>query len=434
MITHPLLSQRAGYGIKLGLSRVGEVLQFLGEPQDAMASVHIAGTNGKGSTCALISSALQEAGYRVGLYTSPHLIHVNERFKINGVAVSDADLSEEIESLDRSLREWAQARGEHLQPLTYYEFVTVMAFVYFAKMGVDIMVVEVGLGGRLDATNVVHPLVTAIVSVGLDHTDKLGDTLAAIATEKAGIIKRGVPVVTGALGEEARNAVSRVAEYYGAEVWRPGAHLFRESCRDGWALRTPIGGLSGVKLQLAGAHQGHNAMVALGVLHQLNALGFSVSDEAIFAGFENASLAGRCQRPHPRVLVDGAHNPHAARALAALLEASPRPKSRILLLGMGDDRDPVSFVEPLLPYIDEIVTTRCAHPKARDSRQLALALGKVDCLLADGGMIEKALPDVFADADEVLVSGSLYVVGAALSLIGDGVLSEVDRRARPESD
>jgi dihydrofolate synthase/folylpolyglutamate synthase len=175
-------------------------------------------------------------------------------------------------------------------------------------------------------------------------------------------------------------------------------------------------------------------MVAVGVLHQLNALGFSVSDEAILAGFGSAVLAGRCQRPHPRVLVDGAHNPHAARALAAVLAASPKPKSRILLLGMSHERDPVPFVEPLLPYVDEIVTTRCAHPKARDSRQLALALGQVDCLLADGGMIEQALPDVFADADEVLVAGSLYVVGAALSLISDGALNEVDRRALPESD
>ena len=434
MITHPLLSQRAAYGIKLGLSRIREVLQFLGEPQDAMACVHIAGTNGKGSTCALTASALEAAGYQVGLYTSPHLIHVNERLKVNGIAISDADLCEEIESLDRSLREWAQARGENLQPLTYYEFVTVMAFVYFAKMGVDIMVVEVGLGGRLDATNVVRPLVTAIVSVGLDHTEKLGDNLAAIATEKAGIIKRGVPVVTGALGEEARAAVGRVADYYGAEVWRPGSHIFREHCRDGWSLRTPMGGLSAVRLQMEGAHQGHNAMVSFGVLHQLNGLGFSVGNDAIFSGFQKAVLIGRCQRPHPRVLVDGAHNPHAARALAVVLASSPRPKSRILLLGMGEERDPLPFVTPLLPHIDEIVTTRCAHPKARDSRQLALALGEVDCLLADGGMIEKALPDVFADADEVLVTGSLYTVGAALSLISDGVLSAVDRRVPPESD
>lgn len=434
MIRHSVLDQLGTHGVRLGLEQTRSFLDFLGEPHRAYPVIHVAGTNGKGSVCTYVTAALVKAGYRVGTNLSPHIETVNERIKFDGEPVDDVRLLDGIEALDRARTDWAASVGMQEVPLTYFEFMTVLAFRMFAEAAVDVAVVEVGMGGRLDATNVVDPLACAITSISLDHTEVLGDTLALIAAEKAGIIKRGVPVVIGPMPAEAREAIEARAKVMGAPLWKPGPEMTRESRKAGWSLRTPGGSVSDVKLAMPGLHQGANALVALGLLHLLRKRGFHIPDSAIKDGLESARIAGRLETLKPGLIVDGAHNEEGAIALAAWLASRPRPKNRILLLGMGMERDPVRFVKPLLPHFDEIVTTRGAHPKARDPMQLAAALQDLDAVLSAGGTVDEALPEVFRDADETVVAGSLYLVGAVRTLVRDGALDGIEAGQGPDEE
>lgn len=434
MIHHPVLDQLSAHGVKLGLERTKSFLEYLGEPHRAFPVIHVAGTNGKGSVCTYVTAALVAAGYRVGTNLSPHLEAVNERVRIDGVPVEDAHLVEALEALDRERLDYAASVGMLEAPLTYFEFLTVLAFKMFAEANVDVAVIEVGMGGRLDATNVVDPVVTAITTIGFDHMEELGSTLGAIAGEKAGILKRNVPVVLGPLPQEARDVIEARAQTLHCPLWKPGPSMIREPRKTGWSFKTPGGTLSDVKLGMEGPHQGANALVALGVLHQLRTRGFLIPDEALRKGLETGRLPGRMERLRPGLLVDGAHNLDGANALAAYLATQPRPKSRILLLGMGIERDPAQFVAPLLKHVDEIVTTRSSHYKARDPGPLAKALEGVDALISEGGAIEEMLPEVYAEADETLVAGSLYLVGAVRSLVADGAIDGIVPGQGPAAD
>jgi dihydrofolate synthase/folylpolyglutamate synthase len=423
VLSHPVLDQLAKAGVRLGLDRIQAFLVALGEPHRSAPVVHVAGTNGKGSVCAFVTSALVASGYTVGTTISPHLEEVNERILIDGLPIDDAALEEAIEAVDRARWDWSRSAGIQGHGLTYFEFMIAVAFWVFARRQVQVMVVEVGMGGRLDATNVVVPAVCAIPSIGLDHQAELGDTVALIAQEKAGILKRGAPVVIGPMPLEAREVFERFAARLGSALWKPGTQLRREQRRSGsWNLSTPAGALGDLALGLDGAHQGANASVALGALHLLRNQGFHVPDDAIRAGFERAFIAGRLERVAPGLVLDGAHNEDGAKVLAQWLAQQPRPKCRILVWGMGTDRDPMAVIAPLAPHFDEIVTTRCDHPKARDPVELAEALSDLDAVLSAGGPIEEVLPEVYAEADETVVAGSLYLVGAARSLVRSGAL------------
>ncbi|TNE87397.1 MAG: bifunctional folylpolyglutamate synthase/dihydrofolate synthase [Deltaproteobacteria bacterium] len=434
MIRHPVLDQLASSGIKLGLERVRAFLASLGDPQRAYPVVHVAGTNGKGSVCAMVSTALVRAGYQVGTNTSPHLEDVNERVRLNMLPISDGKLVEAIESLDRLRRDWSESMGMEEAGLTYFEFLTALAMMVFAQEGVDAAVFEVGLGGRLDATNVLTPQVTAITSIGMDHADVLGDSLDKIAAEKAGILKAGVPVVIGVLPAEAREVVERYATRLRCPIWRPGKELFKSKGRDGWSLSTPDGTLENVRPAMPGDHQITNALVALGVLHGLRREGFVISDEAIREGIEQAVMPGRLEELRPGLIIDGAHNRPATEALAAWLAQRGKKGTRLLLWGMGEGRDAAHILEPLLPYVDEVIATQCAHPKARKSHELAAALTDLDAVLADGGIIDEVLAEVYAEADETLVAGSLFVAGAARSLVRAGVLDGIEPGQGPLHD
>lgn len=427
MITHPVLSRLAMSGIRLGLERVRDFLTVLGEPHLKYAVVHVGGTNGKGSTVAMVARSLEAAGYRVGSNHSPHTSQINERIWIDGSPIDDAFLEECIGAVERARNTWAATAGIEGEPLTYFEMITAVAFLAFARAGVDVAVIEVGLGGRLDATNVVQPVVTAVTSIGLDHVDKLGDTLPAIAGEKAGIFKKGVPAVIGPMDASATDVFERHAAVLKIDLWKPGTHLRRTQVGDAWELSTPDGTLR-VTLGLQGPHQGANASVALGILHLLRRQGFPVPDEAITKGFSTAWLPGRLEELRPGLIIDGAHNEAGVTALARWLSKRPRPEVRILLWGMGEGRDPLPIVAPLLPYVDELVTTRCAHPKARDAYDLALQLEDAEVVLSAGGSIDDDLPEVWWEADEVIVAGSLYLVGAVRDLVDEGVLDEEPER------
>lgn len=421
MITHPVLASLEGSGVRLGLDDMRGFLAYVGNPHLAYPVVHVAGTNGKGSVCTMVTEALVAAGYRVGTNTSPHLEAVNERIRLDGVPIDDASLTEAIEATDRERWAWARSAGLAHAPLTHFEFLTALAFRVFAERAVDVAVIEVGLGGRLDGTNVVSPTVCAITSIGLDHVAELGSDLAGIAGEKAGILKRGVPVVVGVMPPEARAVIEARAASLGCEVWT-AAQLRRERrVEDGvvrWTLGTPDGSPGAVTLAMPGAHQGVNASVALGVLHRLRRAGFTIDDAAIVAGLSRAQIAGRIETLRPGLIADGAHNPDGTAALAAWLATRPRQGKRILLFGMGRDRDARAVLGPLLPHFDEIVLTRCDHPNAREPVEIAALLGPIDVPLSDGGPIEGCLDEVCAEADEVVVAGSLYLVGAARAWVG----------------
>jgi len=423
MITHPILSQLSQHGVKLGLDRMRDFMQTLGEPHAAYPSVHVAGTNGKGSVCAMVTSVLVDAGYTVGTTYSPHAEALNERIQIDGIPIDDGSLNELVEAVDRARLDWAESRRLPKNSLTYFEFVTAAAFLAFARRQVNAAVVEVGMGGRLDATNVLKPQVCAITHVGFDHQEFLGDTLAAIAGEKAGIIIPGTPVVMGPMPEEARTVILNRARGLNAPVWRPGSELRREYRRDGWVLATPDGSVSSVQLGMNGAHQGANATVALGVLHQLRRQGFLIPDEAIVSGLQRAFLPGRIEELLPGLVLDGSHNAASVKVLAKWLEQRPRPQSRILLWGMGTSREPAKCIQALVPLVDEVVTTRCAHPKAWEPVDLALQLQELDVALSAGSDIEETLPEVFQEAHETIVAGSLFLAGAARSIVNSGGLA-----------
>jgi len=420
--SHPALDAVARAGIRLGLDRVGAFLRFVGDPQLAAPAVHVAGTNGKGSVCTVVTSALVEAGFRVGTTISPHVEELNERVQIDGVPVSDEVLDDALCRMDDARRKWARHAGIEGEVLTYFELATAAAFVVFADHAVDVMVVEVGLGGRLDATNVVRPLVCAIPTIGLDHQAELGPDLASIAREKAGIVKPGVPVVIGPLPPEARAVFDRVCAEVGAPLWAPPA-LSRERHRDGrLTFRTPRGEIGPVHLGMEGEHQEANAMVAVAAVHCLSERGFAVSDAALLEALATARIPVRLEWIAPGVVADGAHNPDGTRALAAWLASRPRPRRRVLVFGMGEDRDPREVLAPLVPHVDAIVTARCAHPRARDPRALARMVRDLAPDVTAGGAIEDTLPLVVANADETIVAGSLFLAGAARSVARAGRL------------
>ncbi len=392
----------------MGLERVEILLNRLGAPHEGLRVVHVAGTNGKGSVCALVAEGLRSGGHRVGMSLSPHLQEVNERIQVDGKPISD-------EALSLLLEEVAVAAGDDFP--TYFELIMVCAFLHFDRLGVDYAVVEVGLGGRLDASNVVsRPLITAITTLGLDHTDRLGPDLASIAAEKAGIIKSSVPVVVGKLPPKALSVVRSMAAEKGAEFLamdedfkvsgRPADFSYLRGSRE----------LLELELSLVGAHQVHNAGVAITMLQLLG-----VGDAAIRQGLKNAQHPGRLEWLGPRLLIDGAHNTESAEALAAYLRSLPRPGRRTLVLGASVDKDIRSLAAPLAPCVDRILTSRCSHFRAQQPGDVAAALVDLPVPVMPAGAIEDTLRAVRASEDLVVVAGSLFLAGAVRDLVQSGL-------------
>lgn len=308
------LQQGAWRDVRLGLHRTEELLERLGRPQDELRIVHVAGTNGKGSTCAFVAGILQEAGYKTGLFTSPYILRFNERVQVNRKDISD----EELYAAACEVRDAAESMEE--QP-TAFELITAVALLHFARVGCEAVVLEVGLGGRLDSTNVVDPVACAIAPVSLDHTHVLGDTLGKIAVEKAGIIKPGIPVVCAAQPDEALSVIRARAREVSAPLIVPRfgrIHAHAEGLRQVFSYD----GLADVRLRLAGVYQPGNAVLAIELARLLRTRGFEISDEAIKRGLESAYWPGRFEvvETAPTVIVDGGHNEQGARALAASLQ------------------------------------------------------------------------------------------------------------------
>lgn len=401
------------HGIKLGLETMTALTARLGMPQSRYRTLHIAGTNGKGSTAAMAAVILQAAGYRVGLYTSPHLVDFRERIRVNGEMIAESQVAQLTEQLQALC-------PPDLAP-TFFEYTTAMAFQHFADSGVDVAVLEVGLGGRFDATNVVTPMACAITTIALDHQAYLGNTRSAIAFEKAGIIKSGVPVVLGRLDDDAWRTIEQVARERQAPVFRIGEHFHTEGEEPQQFSYRGLGmRYDGLTCPLAGRHQLDNAACALALLAAAAPQGIVVTSEAMRTGLHAVKWAGRLEVAdrRPTILLDGAHNPAAATALADFLTRADRShpsRPVILVLGMMRDKDHRGFVEPLRSLVDEVVLTQADLPRSATAQELQSSLGD----LLSHPHVVPSLSDAMALARQLATPDGLVCVTGSLMLVGE---------------
>ena len=393
----------------------------LGRPDRAYPSAHIAGTNGKGSTAAFLESILRHAGFRTGLNTSPHLERINERIRMGGEEISDADFAETLARV-RSLTEELLASGKLRAHPTYFECVTAMAFEYFARQRVDFGIFEVGLGGRLDATNILTPVVSIITRVDFDHENFLGHSLAEIAGEKAGILKESVPVIVAEQRPEAREVILERARELRCPVTET-SQIFRidQQSTAGSLPRARVTEITtGWAIDLApslpGRFQLGNALNAVAAARLLQKRGYRISDESIAQGIATTVWPGRLEKlqSRPDVYLDGAHNPSAARELAAFLEENFVGRRIFLLYGAMRDKAVDEVAGLLFPHAAEVVFTEPRTPRAISASQLeeiAAHHAPQSRVIADA---EQALDYVLAKAapnDAVFITGSLYLVG-----------------------
>ena len=415
-------------GIKLGLDNISRLLAFAGSPQNSFRSIHVAGTNGKGSVCALAASLFQHAGRRVGLFTSPHLVSFTERIQVNGNMISEAD----VVRISGRFIEFGEREG--LRP-TFFEITTATAFQYFREQGVDMALVEVGLGGRLDSTNVIRPEVTVITNVGLDHQQYLGDTIESIAFEKAGIIKSGVPAVTGARGP-ALGVIRNRARDAGSELHVLGEDFKVETTHASFG-RTCID-YSGTSFQLKdvctslwGAYQAENLGLALAAAERFDPGSFP-REKAFLSRAFDIHWPGRLEvvSREPLIILDGAHNAEAAEALASSLRAYFAGRRIIFVLGMMADKRTASVLASLGGLAHRMILTapqyaRAARPE--DLRALALDLGFAATEAVPSVAEALARARAYCGPEDIIVvTGSFYTTGEAKEMLsGPGVLTRL---------
>lgn len=407
------------HGIRPGLERIKRLLSALGDPQTAYSCVHIAGTNGKGSTSAFISSILIEAGFKTGVYTSPHLVRFNERIRVGHKLISDRD----IRRLASFVKKTASKACSKDDEPTFFEFTTAMAFEYFMEHKVEIAVIETGLGGRLDATNVVMPSVGVITNIGIDHEEFLGSDILSIASEKAGIMKKGVsfftaeegPAALGVLKKKAAGIKARLnimgTDFYGAGPVRPRGRL------TSFDYAGPTLELKGCSIGLAGPHQIKNAACAVAAIESLMHGGLHIPRLAIRSGLKKAVWPGRMETvsKRPLIVFDCAHNPDGAETLKEAVRAM-RYKRLIIVIGVMRDKDIDSILRLLIPLAHTVITTAPKTPRAEPAEALAQRIthyGK-ETVIRPG--VARALKEALKRAgrgDMVLVTGSIFTVGEA---------------------
>jgi dihydrofolate synthase/folylpolyglutamate synthase len=403
---------------KFGLERIRAVLDALASPQARLSIVHVAGTNGKGSTCAMIESGFRAAGLRTGLYTSPHLAEPTERIRIDGRAVS-AERFAEVFNRVHAVVERLLARGTIDLHTTYFETVTAMAFLTFAEEGVDRVVLEVGLGGRLDATNVVQPSLAVITPIDFDHESYLGRGIESIAAEKAGILKPGAPAVFARQRPEAEAVLDRRAAELGIQVTRAAGSPVNDLSIDARGSRFNLPGpppLS-IRCPLAGEHQVGNAVTAA-----LALVAARIDRPSIETGIAAAQWPGRLERvrERPAIVLDGAHNPAAARALAAYITRFYAAARLRLIFGVMRDKAAAEIAGILFPLASQVIVTAPRQPRALAPESLrAVAdhpnLQSAPTLEAALRMIEDSSPD-----DVIFITGSLFLVAEARALLAAG--------------
>jgi len=397
-------------GSVLGLDRTRELLQMLGDPQKRMKFIHIAGTNGKGSTAAMLASILHRAGYRVGLYTSPFINRFNERMQIDGVQIPDAALAD----LTARVRPHAEVMEDHP---TEFELITAIAMLYFAESSCDIVVLEVGMGGELDSTNVIDaPEAAVITAMGYDHLKELGPTMADVARAKAGIIKRGCEVVSYGGVPEADAVIEATVKAQGAVLHRPVFSAIEEGVFDLDGQRFSYGAWRDLYLPLVGRYQLQNAAVVLTTVEVLRNRGWNISDDAVRQGLANTRWPARFEllRRDPVFLVDGGHNPHGIRATAeSLKQLFPNQKIRFLV-GVMADKDVESILGIVVPLAETFYTVTPNNPRAMDAGTLAARIASLGASAQACGTVEAGVARALEQAgteDVICALGSLYMSG-----------------------
>ena len=399
------------FGIKFGLSSTLSLLDRLGLSYQEGRYIHIAGTNGKGSVAAMLSAILSRAGYPVGLFTSPHLVSFNERYRLKDQEVTD----ERLLALINEVR----AAVDDDEPPTFFEFATAMAFLYFLQEGAGPIILETGMGGRLDATNIVQPLVAVITNISRDHQEHLGEGLLAIAGEKAGIIKPGAPLVTMARQKQVLQLFRSRCREVDAPFYQGGVDFKSRGkakrAFDYFGLEQQIAGLT---LNLQGRHQYGNAAVALAVVELLDQAGFPVSETAIREGLLAARWPGRLEQldQDPRIWLDGAHNPAAALILAQNLKSARTNGRLILVMGVMADKDVDTILARLLPLAQTVIFTQPQYFRAADTRDLARRAQPYGLEIMQVPQVAAAVRQAQSLAgpeDRIVVTGSLYTVGEA---------------------
>lgn len=401
------------------LERMEALAASMGNPQNASyPSIHVAGTKGKGSVCILCASALQEAGYKVGLYTSPHLDDYAERIQINGEFIPHAHLVEMVDQI----KPYVAAIPE----LTTFEITTALAFLYFELQHVDVGVIEVGLGGRLDATNVIRPVVSVITSISYDHTHLLGNTLAQIAGEKAGIIKPGIPVVDSPQAEEARQVIESIAHQRGSPLmqigqdilYEPLTHSLESQTLQVWPASSKTVKPLSLTIPFLGAHQAANAATAYAALDIFSQKSLPLQLEVIQRGFSKAFWPGRFEiiQKSPPIVLDCAHNRDSALKLRQTVEEYYSGRPVTLVFGASEDKDIDGMFFELMPVVRDLITVKSFHPRAIDPDklvQMAEAYGRpVHCVEHIPQAVDLALQLAGTDG-LVLVTGSIFVVAEA---------------------
>ena len=411
------------------LDRMRKLLNQLDNPHKQIKFVHIAGTKGKGSTCAMVANMLMAGGYTVGVYSSPHLVDLRERITIDGHVINHADLIDIFKLIAVAEKSLGKT------PATFYEIMTAAAMRYFADQAVDIAILETGLGGRLDATNVVTPLVCGITSISLDHTNILGNDLASIAKEKAGIFKKNVPAVSIAQDSKVCQVMEEVAtekevplEYTGQQI--DFSYRFEANRELGPHTRvcitSPTSRWEHLPVPLRGEHQAYNCGLALAILDKLKTNGFEISDENVTTGLANTTLPGRMEQvwEQPRVIIDGAHNANSIQALIRALGAYIAYDSLVLIFGCGQDKDVNGMLKQVALGADKVIFTRAkANPRAVDPKDLISGFHEMSSKMAQTtddlqGALQLAGRAVSRE-DLIVVTGSFYLAGEAKKYFAD---------------
>ncbi len=402
------------FGMIFGLTQVERILNVIGNPHKEIQAIHVGGTNGKGSTAAMMASILQKEGYRVGLYTSPHLSRFTERIRINGKEIEE----EEVAALTQWMRKEIESAGV-VPPFTFFDFTTAMALYYFGQKLTDLAILEVGLGGRLDSTNIVDPLISIITNVAKDHEEHLGRTILKIAKEKAGIIKKGRPLVTAATQAQVLRLFSKICQEKRAPYFRVGKEFRYVRAEDGdFDYEGLNRKLWGVRLNLKGPHQIVNATTALGAMEVLDDLGYRVSTEAMTDGLRGVDWPGRLElvSASPKVILDGAHNPAGTLALKESLKREFEYQDLILLVGIMKDKDSRSMLHLLAPLADHIILTKPHTDRATPPPLLKKTLGRNGKKAEVEEDLKRAIDrglSLTREEDLLCITGSLYTVGEA---------------------
>ena len=393
--------------MRFGLQSVNELLSRLGNPQKSYKTIIIGGTNGKGSTAAMIASILRRAGYRVGLYTSPHLVDVRERIVINGRKISRKDFSRTIEHVKHKIQ----------KPVTYFEFLTAAAFVYFQEKNIDISVLEVGLGGRLDATNVCTPLVSVITNIDFDHMAFLGGTLEAIAREKAGIIKRKGICLTAAKQKKVLDVFQDVCRHRQARLYDLGRDIKIKKQKNGCFTYDGLHRhLKNLKIPLRGEHQTCNAALALATMEICEEKGLNIDDTAIRRGLENTHWAARLEvlRENPLFLLDGAHNPAGIESLCRSLKKDFSCRRLIFIFGALADKDFRLMLKKIASCAHAIILTPLKTERGATVSEMSETLIKIGRTPIIAENVTQAMEKAFALADKkdlICAAGSFYLAG-----------------------